>query len=625
MTRASAGSAIAPAFPLSRLTRTGRVVFDGPLLCTAEVIALRCHGLGIDHAFAYPGTSELALCRAFSALGSGMLVNARGDGEAVFMAGGAGMAGHLCALAIVHGARGLTNAAGAVADLSRNEFPALVIVGLPSTRSARFLPPHGENGLLDTVGRFAKVARELSWPTDSRTRTLDPVRAVDDAAQTAAALPRGPVLLGIPQDVLEARVVPAEAAARPLPAHVANPIDVHALGRAQALLRRARSPVILIDDYVFRHHGADTTLLAFAEALDAPIFQVRYRRGPMLFQQLTVKNARCVAGLYDPERKDHRDRMNEADLLVTIEDRNLYYRVVGHLPGCAKIAITSDAHKTAKNGYLSSSDVLVRGEPVAALGWLIGRLTGTRRSLAVACSSAGRSKDQTQEDKSPAQIWLRDALAGVICACRAVTGARHVVDDSQMVGGVLVDVYETVFGEAAVFGDHGGFVGAGIPLATGLAIARRLPVLCLVGDQGFTNGCQGLVCAAQEKAPVMFMVCNNGESVSLRKQSGHTARENPPDDFERLLRNAPDFSYVAAAQAAGIAAASVDLRYEDLPEPAAATQQVLESSRVLWRQGGPALIELRLPGLGPAWDGVWATRGFDEIEALSDRPAGGQR
>src|SRR5262249_14614586 len=46
------------------------------------------------------------------------LVNARGDKEAVFMAAGAGLDADRRAVALLHGARGLTNAAGAVADVS---------------------------------------------------------------------------------------------------------------------------------------------------------------------------------------------------------------------------------------------------------------------------------------------------------------------------------------------------------------------------------------------------------------------------------------------------------------------------------------------------------------------------
>lgn len=469
-------------------------------LSVAEAIAWRCHRLGIRKAFAYPGTSELALCRAFATLGDGILVNSRGDREAVFMAGGGGLSGRPDAVAIVHGARGLTNAAGAVADLRRNEVPALVIVGLPSTASARFLPPHGEDGLLDAVGAFAKDVRQVVWPRRSKALASGPIEAIDAALVEAGALPRGPVLLGVPQDILEARVVPAGLVTCRCSADVARPPAARVMRRARALLRGAKAPVILIDDYLLRHRGAQTVVVDLAERLDASIYQVCYRRGPMLFQQLTGKRSPTFAGLYDPDRPEHRDRLASADLLVTIEDRNLYPRVVGRLPDCPKIAVTSNPAKTKRNGYLGAGDVVIDGDPIIAIAQLAQDVPRRRAPATTEPAEHDTDRDgQSHGDTTPPPTpreRLQDVLAGVVRGSLAVTDAGHVVDDSQMAGGMLAGVYERAFGDATVIGDHAGFVGAGIPSATGLAVTTALPVLCLLGDQGFTNGSQGLVCAA---------------------------------------------------------------------------------------------------------------------------------
>jgi acetolactate synthase-1/2/3 large subunit len=562
--------------------------------------------------FRLPGTSELALCQAFAALGHGILVNSRGDREAVFMAGGSGLSGRPEGLAIVHGARGLTNAAGAIGDLRRNELPALVIVGLPSTASARFLPPHGEDGLLASVGAFAKDARQLGWSAPSQDLAVDPVQAIDAALAVASALPRGPVLLGGPQDILEARVVPADSLARSHPADIARPPAGRAMRRARVPLRGAKSPLILIDDYLLRHHDAQEVLAHFAERLDTPIYQVRYRRGPMLFQQLTGTHTPRFAGFYDPDRPEHRHRMATADLLVTVEDRNIYQRVVGQLPSCPKIAITSNPDKAKRNEYLAAGDVIIDGDPILAVARLTADHAPRPAPVVTEPDEDGPDGDG-QSDDNPTRTpreQLQRALTEVVRGCLALIDARHVVDDSQMAGGMLAAVYEQAFGDATVVGDHAGFVGAGIPLAGGLAVTIRLPVLCLLGDQGFTNGSQGLVCAAQETAPVLYVVCNNGESVSLRQQAAAQDLAGPAGDFDRLLRIPPDYSYVATARAAGIPATQVDL---DRPQGTDATAQVLGTVQALWSAGGPALIELRLPGAGPAWDGVWSTRGFDDV------------
>lgn len=582
---------------------------DG-LLTVAEAIAVRVLAHGVVKVYAYPGTSELALCQAFAAAGEGTLVNARGDGEAVFMAGGGGLLGQPAAVAIVHGARGLTNAAGAVADLRRNEVPTLVIVGLPSTRSARFLPPHAEDGLMAGIGRFARDYRELSWPVGGRRRPpLDPVGVVDAAMAAASSLPPGPVLLGVPQDILESRQVPPDALGRPLPSAAAPVIDARALRRARALLRGALSPVVLVDDFMLRHEGAMRALVAFAEQFGAVVLQVRHRRGPMLFPQVPAGGHPLFMGSYDPGRVDHRGLMARADLLVTLEDRNLYRRVVGPLPDCPKIAVTSDARKTRRNGYLTTGDVVIDGPPVTVLD----RLGQTRRRVSGASSAAtGVHPPETDKATDDAATWLRIVLAEAVWGCLEATGSGHVVDDSQMVGGVLADAYAETFGDARVMGDHGGFVGAGISLATGLALTHDLPVVCLLGDQGFTNGFQGLVGAAQEGAKVLYLVWNNGESVSLRKQvAGLDA--GSAGDFERLLRNPPTFSYTAAAAAAGVRVGRVDLRPDvGRTPPSTAAARVVATVKDLWTGDGPVLVEVDLPDSGDAWAGVWATHGHDE-------------
>ena len=56
-------------------------------LTGAEAAALGLRRAGVRVAFAYAGTSELALCDAFARLA--LLVNGRGDKEALFEAGGA--------------------------------------------------------------------------------------------------------------------------------------------------------------------------------------------------------------------------------------------------------------------------------------------------------------------------------------------------------------------------------------------------------------------------------------------------------------------------------------------------------------------------------------------------------
>jgi acetolactate synthase I/II/III large subunit len=587
-------------------------------LSVAELLALRCQQHQVASVFAYPGTSELALCQALGALGERVLVNARGDAEAVFMAGGAGMSGGIAA-AVVHGARGLTNATGAISVLRRNELPALVLVGLPSTSSAPFLPPHGEPKVVETVGAFAKSACHLTW-SSSHGDTVpvpDPIAAVDMAMAIARTLPRGPVLLGVPQDVLEWRGVSPETVRRPVPPAAApTEPSSNAVSEGRELVRRAGRVVVVVDDYLLAIPEAIDALAAFSSVTAAPVFQVRYRRGPMLFQRLSTDQVPRFVGWYDPADPDHRRTMAEADLLVTVEDRNLYQRVVGTLPDCRKVAVTSDAGKARKNGYLREGDLVLEGSPVALLRVLADLPTDSsatgRVPMAGRCPGAASGVRSPGEPATDAAPRLAVVLAQAVRRCLRLIGGDVIVDDSQMLGGLLTEAYDEALGTATVRGDHSGFVGAGLSLATGLAIGSSRPVLCLLGDQGFTNGFQGLVAAAQEAASVLYLVANNGESVSLRKQAAALGVGAPSPGFDRLLRNCPTFDYVRAASGAGVTATRVDATGWHLRGEATASQICWAAERVWRPDGGPALVEIVLPPLGPDWDGVWAIHGHEE-------------
>lgn len=331
--------------------RLSRFTLDDVLLTGAEAVALTLAQQGITTAFAYPGTSELALCDSLARLPGMRLINGRGDTESAFLAAGAGLLGTANAAAILHGARGLSNAAGAIADARRNEVGMVVLVGLPSTVSARFLPPHGEPDLIRTLGAFSTWWYEAGAPATDVTQArqaADFVAALRAGIRRARTPPCGPVLFAVPQDVAESAWIPRRAlldgAAETAPYH-----PVALLDDALTRLARSRRPVLLIDDYLLRYDAAKPALAELADRVAAPVLQVRYRRGAMLFERLHVADVPAFRGWYDPARADHRAVLSSTDLLVTIEDRNLYQRVLGPLPGCPKLAITSDAAKVRKN------------------------------------------------------------------------------------------------------------------------------------------------------------------------------------------------------------------------------------------------------------------------------------
>jgi acetolactate synthase I/II/III large subunit len=603
-------------------------------LTGAEATALVLRQEGVKVVFAYAGTSELALCDSISRTAGLRLVNGRGDSASTFMAAGCSLLAPGRGCALLHGARGLTHATGAIADARRNEIGLLAIVGVPSTRSARFLPPHGEDDLIAGIGQFAKFSHQVGpVPADRHGQAmlarhyLDSLRS---ALRRSRTPPAGPSLIGLPQDVAEAAWVPLTAL--DLPANQADQLQPSPdrLDAAAKLIAGSSRVLILIDDYLLRYELAKPALAGFARNAGALVAQVRYRRGAMLFERLQPGDAPGFIGWYDPAGPRHQALMAGADLLVTVEDRNLYERVVGRLPPCKKLAITSDAAKVRKNEYLARGDLVVEGDPVSVLHLLTERLerAGAGPGLpwwddSVTANVAGGDFSPPDSISGPCEK-LRTGIVAALAEALDAVPASVIVDDSQMFGGLVCAGYDRFPARLRVFGDHCGFVGSGISQATGLAISdpsRR--VFCLLGDQAFTNGLQGLVAAGQERPPIVFVACNNGQSVSLLTQAA--AHQDWFDGGRHPhLRNPPAFDYAAAARSMGIAAWQVEITIDRGPE--AVRQGLAEFRRRLadaLGDGGPTLIELILPATAELWDGIWLDRGFDETTppAVTRSPA----
>ncbi|WP_369392989.1 thiamine pyrophosphate-binding protein [Streptomyces sp. CG1] len=573
----------------------------------AEAIAALMRRRGIHTVFAYPGTSELALCDAVADTDGMTLVNSRGDKEAVFMAGGANRLSPDGTAAIVHGARGLTNALGAVADVRRSEVPVLCVVGMASTGSAAFLPPHAEFGLIPAAGAFASAFHDCSGMTEPDARIfLDTVNAAFAALDDR---PAGPVLLGVPQDVLSARFVPpaelAAAPARAIRGHVPD------LTEASAAIAQAERPLVLVDDYVF---GAgpevEEALGNFSSCIGAPVLQVAYQRGPMLFQQIGPGKVPDHLGTYVPTDHRHRDLLDEADLVITVEDRNMYPRVVGSLGGSRKIALTSSPAAALKNGYLASDGLVVAGDVVKTLDALAA--LQTPRSP---WHRPGRPTEQPGHGTSHAgRELVRYLSAGLATAVAPV-----LVDDSQMFGGLIAKNYDLLPAGTQVHGSHGGFVGSGLATSIGMAVAdEAATVICTLGDQGFTNAVQALAVAGDRDVPILVIVCNNGGSVSLRKQSSSEGLGTATAGF---LRNVECLDYASTARSFGLEASTV--RW---PDRLQSDEPVVEAGQVLKRRiedaladRRPHLIELVTTGAPEFWAGVWNVDGITEMIEKVDR------
>jgi acetolactate synthase-1/2/3 large subunit len=591
------------------------------VLTGAETVAVLLADAGVSEVFVYAGTSELALCDAVDQATGIRVVNGRGDKESAFMAAGASLLAPNVGAAILHGARGFTNAAGGVADARRNEAGTVFVVGLPTTGSARFLPPHGEAELSEGMRAFADWCWEApqvpGGRADRRRAAHRFVTQIRHALTSVARAPHRPALVGVPQDVAEQRWIDVTELAVAPAAVPAAAVDEPADEAALRALRDAECPVFLVDDYALRHDGVRAGLDRLSRAVGAAVLQVRYRRGPMLFERLRTEEVANFSGWLNQFSAEHMDLLDRCDLLVTVEDRNMYERVVGRLPRCAKIAINTDPEKVLKNEYLGDGDTLLIGDPGTTLERLARRLAESGTPARPPWSTADLLQ-AARVTPEPADAEVESARGAVVAALAEVLREWDnpvLVDDSQMFGGLISEHYDDLPAGLRVFGGHGGFVGGGLSIATGMAIARPdVRVMCTLGDQAFTNSLQGLVAALQERARVLFVVCNNGESVSLKKQAAASYEQSP----RTYLTNVRGMNYQAVAQALGVTAARVAVPIGGDPELVrAGLTEFAATLRHAAEADGPSLVELVLPSDPEVWRGIWLTQGFEQVPAVA--------
>jgi acetolactate synthase I/II/III large subunit len=433
---------------------------------------------------------------------------------------------------------------------------------------------------------------------------------VNAAIAALSDRPAGPVLLGVPQDVLSARFVPAADIVAP-PEILREALEP-GLAEVSSVIARAERPLILVDDYVFgAGPGAEEALGNFAACIGAPVLQVAYLRGPMLFQQIRPEKVPGHLGHYDVNDPEHQELIRAADLLITVEDRNMYPRVVGPLGASRKVALTSSHPAVRKNGYLADDGLVA-----------VGNVVKTLDALSALQTPRSPWRQPPPGTEQPGQRTSAGGRELVACLSAGLSTALRpvLVDDSQMFGGLIGKNYDLLPAGTLVYGSHGGFVGSGLPTSIGLAVAHRdRTVICTLGDHGFTNAVQALAVACDQQVPILVLVCNNGGSVSLRKQSSADGLGTATSDF---LGNCRGFDYAAAARSFGMEA--VRITWPDCPP---GDERTAEAGRLLRQRieaavgcRTPYLIELAVPGSQEFWAGVWSVRGVTETShAREDR------
>ena len=515
---------------------------------------------GVDTVFCVPGESYIG---ALDALRDApiRLVVARHEAGAANMAEAYGKLTGRPGICFVTRAPGATHAATGVYTAFQDSTPLILFVG-QVPRGHRGREAFQELDYAAAFGSYSKWVDEVQQPGSFPETTAH-------AFQTALSGRPGPVVVALPEDVLDARAEVSDAAPR-VPAQPAP--SAADLARLRELLGVAERPLVVIGGGGWSAQAA-ADLQRFAEANRLPV-ATSFRR------QDYVDNASpSYAGVltigHDPALAS---RLRDADLLLVVGAR------LGDIPTRGYTTLEPPRTPQTLVHVHADADELGRVfEPNLPI------VSGSPEFLAAA---------RTLEPVEPAQRagWTESARADFISGLRHRRGPgeldlgdviehlrERLPDDAILTNGagnytVWCHLYYVFRRYRTQLAPCSGAMGYGIPAALAAKVVfPKRTVVCVSGDGDFLMSGHEFAAAVQEKLPIVVLVVNNGMYGTIRM---HQERLFPGRVVGTELVN-PDF--VGWARAFG-AYGELVVRSKDFPD---ALERALGQDR-------PALLELRV-------------------------------
>ncbi|MBA3234406.1 MAG: hypothetical protein H0T59_00250 [Chloroflexi bacterium] len=493
--------------------------------------ALRTAGVRI--AFTVPGESFLGLLDAFEDVGIRVIAT-RHEGAAAFMAEAHGQLTGRPAIALGTRAVGGANLAIGIHTARQDSTPMFVAVGQVQC-ALRGREAFQEIDQVATLGGLAKWAGE---PAD-----VDSVAStVAEAVRQALGGRPGPVLLSLPEDLLDA-TMPADARPDVMRPSVPKATDAEIRAIIE-LLASARRPVILAGGGVLRARTS-TELTRIAELLQVPIIAA-WRRADVVSNDHPLFLG--MAGL--GAAASVRARLDAADALVVLGSRlneATTYAYAVPRPGLAW------AHVDLVPGQASGSTaptITVTSDAKAFLKAANERLLG--RSVLDAARVAERQANNRDDRAAFEAASVVDGGVwdgpGVHPGVTIATLRRVLPDDAILT--TDAGNFASWVGRGFRFrrpgtflGPTSGAMGYGLPAAIAAALVHRdRAVVAVVGDGGLGMTLAEIETAVRVGARVIVVVFDNERYGTIRMWQERrgtgvgVATELGPVDFAAIAK-----------------------------------------------------------------------------------------
>jgi acetolactate synthase-1/2/3 large subunit len=515
---------------------------------------------GVDTAFCVPGESYIAVLDALRDAPIRLVV-ARHEAGAANMAEAYGKLTGRPGICFVTRAPGATHAATGVYTAFQDSTPLILFVGqVPRRHRGREAFQELDYGAV--FESFAKWAVEVDEPAEFPEATAH-------AFQTSLAGRPGPVVIAMPEDVLDAETE-VDDAAPDVPARAAPAPDD--LVRLRELLAAAERPLVIVGGGGWSTEAA-ADLQAFAEGSVLPV-ATSFRR-----QDYIDNDSPCYAGVLtigqDPALAS---RLRDADLLLVIGSRLGDIATRGYTtlepPSTPQTLVHVHADPDELGRVFQPDLPIASGSPqFLAAARALDPVNASRRT---AWTESARSDfvSSLRHRRGPGELDVGDVMEHL----RGRLPADAILTNGAGNYTVWCHLYYVFRRYRTQLAPCSGAMGYGIPAAIAAKVVHpERTVVCVSGDGDFLMSGHELSAAVQEKLAIVVLVVNNGMYGTIRM---HQERLFPGRVASTDLVD-PDF--VAWARAFGGYGESV-VRSEDFP---AALERALGQER-------PALLELRV-------------------------------
>ncbi|GAB4397341.1 MAG: thiamine pyrophosphate-binding protein [Rhodoferax sp.] len=509
---------------------------------------------GVTHVFGVPGESFLAVLDGFYDAGDAIrfVVN-RQEGGAAFMAEAYGKLTGRAGVCIVTRGPGATNASIGVHTAFQDSTPMVLLVG---------------DVAADTRDREAFQALDYSHffgpgtgGMAKRVERIDDVRRIPEAVARAFATAHngrpGPVVLVLPEDILN-QALPGDAPA-PLPAQpeVQAEIGPHGIHRLREALLNSERPMLLVGGPGWTPQAAQA-LQDFAQAWQLPVTNAF--RFQDTFDNHHPNYAGDVGLGLNPALAR---RLQDADLIVALGVRlgeittggytwlqapRPRQRLVHVHPGADELNRVYQADLALCAGVASVAPALAALPAPTNPPWRDWTAAAHADYLA-----------SLQPQPLPGAV---DMAAVVACIQRLLPADAVLTNGAGNFASWLHRFFRypgRARGGRTQLAPTNGAMGYGVPAGIAAALTTGRTVLTLTGDGDFLMTGQELATAVQHGAKTIVVLINNGLYGTIRM---HQARTYPGRISGTQLRN-PDFC--ALAQSYGYASARVQRTAEFEP------------------------------------------------------------